>query len=194
MCWISASEAHFPGHFGPPNRTWFRSLVIFSNIFHWFHIILVLHACWGVYLGVFQCVFPVAAELVRPSGHLLTERMWKVSFPAHLVRGVLLSSLVFYFRFTEEGSLCVHYHEDFIFAKIHRKISMQELLIFVYEFTSLINLFCPIFTSLSKFAFQDTVCSLKIAILLTVLVSHRVDCNSIFIGMLVPEGMYRSVL
>ena len=46
MCWIWASEAQFGGHFGPQNKTWFRSLVILSNIFHSFHFLLLLHAYW----------------------------------------------------------------------------------------------------------------------------------------------------
>ena len=53
VCWILASEAQFRGHFGPQTREQFRSLVIFSNIFHWFHIILALHA----YLGYFYVHF-----------------------------------------------------------------------------------------------------------------------------------------
>ena len=47
VCWILASDSQFPGHFGPQSRTCFMSLVIFSNIFHWFHILLVLHDYWG---------------------------------------------------------------------------------------------------------------------------------------------------
>ena len=33
-------------HFGLQNRIGFRSLVIFSNIPHWFHNLLILHAYW----------------------------------------------------------------------------------------------------------------------------------------------------
>ena len=56
------------------------SVGLVSNIFHWFHIILVLHAYWGyfyVYLNdVSQRLYfwayrvKVAVELVRPSGLL----------------------------------------------------------------------------------------------------------------------------
>ena len=43
--------------FGSQNQTWFRSLVIFSNIFHWFHIFLVLHAYWMYVYLYFNAYF-----------------------------------------------------------------------------------------------------------------------------------------
>ena len=72
VCWILALEAQFPGHFGVFSH-------LFSNIFHWFHIILVLHAYWGYFYVYFNDVtkgsicgsgVKVAAELVRLPGLL----------------------------------------------------------------------------------------------------------------------------
>ena len=71
VCWISASEAQFPGLFGPQNRTWFRSLKSFSQIFFTSCFACLL----GVCLGVFQGVFSLAAELVRPPGLLYYDNL-----------------------------------------------------------------------------------------------------------------------
>ena len=78
LCWISASEAQFLSHFGPQNRTWFRSLVIFSNIFHWFHILLVLHAYWGMFRCISRCSSTCsgACYAVRPLVIFLMS-IWK---------------------------------------------------------------------------------------------------------------------
>ena len=46
-----------PGHFVPPNRWKFRTLVIFSKVFHRFRNILILHA----HLGYAVCVFQLYA-------------------------------------------------------------------------------------------------------------------------------------
>ena len=58
VCWISASGAQLPGHFRPRNRSPFRSSVIFSNISHWFHVILVLYVYWGVLWGYRPLTIP----------------------------------------------------------------------------------------------------------------------------------------
>ena len=49
MCRIWASKAQFLGHFGPQNRSKFRSLLIFSKIFHKFHFIITSYAYWNLY-------------------------------------------------------------------------------------------------------------------------------------------------
>ena len=77
MCWILASEAQFPGHLRPKNRSLSRSSVTVSNIFHWFHITLLFHAYWGYFMCIQWCAqnalflgLEVAAEPVRPAGLL----------------------------------------------------------------------------------------------------------------------------
>ena len=52
VCCILASEAQFLGHFGPQNRSWFRSSVIFSNIFNWFHIIIFYMLLGGTFICI----------------------------------------------------------------------------------------------------------------------------------------------
>ena len=68
MCWISASQALLPGHFWSQNRTWFRSLVIFSNTFHWFHILLFYMFIGGMCRCISRCVYACsgACLAVRP--------------------------------------------------------------------------------------------------------------------------------
>ena len=72
VCLILVSEAWFGIHFVPQNRWKFRSLVIFSKIFHRFHIILIWHDHLGyLYLNY---VAPKALFLgldLRRSGLLL---------------------------------------------------------------------------------------------------------------------------
>ena len=79
VCRTLASETQCLGHFGPQNRS-FRSSVIFSNIFHSFHIIFWLTCFFG---GTPMCIsimcpgdslsgsgVLVATELARPLGLL----------------------------------------------------------------------------------------------------------------------------
>ena len=68
VCWISASGVQFPGHFEPRNRTWFRSLVIFSYIYHWFRILLVLHV---LHPSCFQYHFRLHRNLLGRSDYWL---------------------------------------------------------------------------------------------------------------------------
>ena len=52
VCSISASDTRFPGHFGPQSWKWLWPIVLFSNICHWFHILVVSHA----YSGMSRCI------------------------------------------------------------------------------------------------------------------------------------------
>ena len=77
-CWKVSKMFHFLVILGlDTDHKKFRSSVIFSNIFRWFHIILVLHAYWGTSMMCPKgCIsgtrVKVAAELVRAWGFLLT--------------------------------------------------------------------------------------------------------------------------
>ena len=77
MCWILAPEAQFPGHFGPPNRSYFRSLCqTFSNGFTSFSFYMLIRGtsmCISIMCpkgSISEPRVKVAAELVMPSGLL----------------------------------------------------------------------------------------------------------------------------
>ena len=55
VCWIFASETQFQDNFGHQNRTWFRSVVILSNIstgFTSFLCYMLIGVCLGVFQGI----------------------------------------------------------------------------------------------------------------------------------------------
>ena len=77
VCWILAQEAQFPGHFGPPNRSWFRSFYqTFSSGFTSFSFYMLIGGtsmCISIMCPKGSISGPgvkVAVELVMPSGLL----------------------------------------------------------------------------------------------------------------------------